>query len=178
MQHWTRRQALGAGGIALLGSLAGCSSLLPDSSTPETPSYDQLDVTSVYVADGVDLSLPSDLSTVSQPYNAPLLILPDETDADAEQAVEWLADDRVLALVGDRSESTWLSWVRSDAFGDHYRNEGLSEAQPAPSLVVGTALDLYVTTYRYSWDGSPSTRAVLGALDESLVKIENETPSG
>ncbi|RDZ63860.1 hypothetical protein C5B90_12135 [Haloferax sp. Atlit-12N] len=178
MQQYTRRNALRACGIAALSSLAGCSALPPDDSNAEQPSYERLDVTPVYIADGVDLSTPADIETVSAPHNADLLVLPDETDTDATQAVEWLIDDRVLALLGEKAETTWLSWVRSDAFNDVFDTQGYSESEPAPSLVVGAKVGLRTTTSRYSWGDKPANRDVLRALDESLVAIENRTPTG
>lgn len=111
-------------------------------------------------------------------HNADLLVLPDDTNADADQVVEWFADDRVLAILGDRSEATWLSWVRSDAFRDAFKNEGYGDSEPDPSLVVGAKIGLYVKTYRRSWSVGPRNRDVVRALDESLVAIANETPPG
>ncbi|RDZ48203.1 hypothetical protein C5B86_03885 [Haloferax sp. Atlit-19N] len=178
MQQYTRRNALRACGIAALSSLAGCSALPPDDSNAEQPSYERLDVTPVYVADGVDLSMPAAIETVSAPHNADLLVLPDETDTDATQAVEWLTDDRVLALLGETAETTWLSWARSDAFRDVFDTQGYSESEPSPTLVVGAKVGVNTTTSRYSWGDEPSHRDVLRAPDESLVAIEQRTPTG
>lgn len=175
MRHCTRRTALRACGVAALGSFAGCSALPRDSSDTEDPSYERLDVTAVYVADGVELSIPAEIETVNAPYNADLLVLPDDTNADANQAVEWLTDERVLALLGENSEATWLSWTRSDAFRDAFANEGYGDSEPDPSLVVGARIGLRTTTYRYSWGDEPRDRDVFEALDESLVAIETET---
>ncbi|REA03911.1 hypothetical protein DEQ92_12325 [Haloferax sp. Atlit-6N] len=135
-------------------------------------------MTPVYVADGLDLSMPPDIETVSEPYNADLLVLPDDTNTNATQAVEWLTDDRVLALLGENAETTWLSWVRSDAFNDVFNTQGYSESDPDPSLVVAAKVGLTTTTSRYSWGSEPSTRDVLDALDDSLVAIEKRTPIG
>ena len=118
MNYFTRRNALRACGIAALSSLAGCSALSRDGSDTETPSYERLDVTPVYVADGTDLTTPTEIETVDATNNADLLVLPDDTDTDAKQAVEWLIEDRVIALLGERAEVPWLSWTRSDAFTD------------------------------------------------------------
>lgn len=178
MRRWTRRSILQAIGIALLGSLAGCSALLSDSSRSEEPTYKRLDATAVYVADSVELSMPPEVETVDATHNADLLVLPGDTTTDAEQAVEWLAADRVVALLGDEAEATWFSWAGSDAFRDAFENEGYGGAQPDPPLVVGAKIGLYVETYRHSWDDDPSDREVLKALDKSLVAIEKETPPG
>ncbi|RDZ52694.1 hypothetical protein C5C07_13070 [Haloferax sp. Atlit-4N] len=178
MQHSTRRNALRACGIAALSSLAGCSALQTDDSDTEKPTYERLDVTPVYVADGLDLSMPAAIETVNAPHNADLLVLPDETDTDATQALEWLTDDRVLALLGENAETTWLSWARSDAFNDVFNTQGYSESEPDPSLVVAAKVGRNTTTSRYSWGSEPSTRDVLEGLDDSLVAIEQRTPTG
>ncbi|WP_148415046.1 hypothetical protein [Haloferax sp. KTX1] len=178
MRQYTRRTALRACGVAACSSLAGCSALQTDDSDTEKPTYERLDVTPVYVADELDLSIPPDIETVSAPHNADLLVLPDDTDTDATQALEWLTDDRVLALLGENAETTWLSWARSDAFNDVFDTQGYSESEPAPTLVVAAKVGLNTTTSRYSWGSEPSTRDVLGALDESLVAIEKWTPTG
>ncbi|WP_050459420.1 hypothetical protein [Haloferax gibbonsii] len=177
MQHSTRRNVLRACGIAALSSLAGCSALQPDAQD-EAPTYERLDVTPVYVADGLDLSMPTAIETVNAPHNADLLVLPDDTNTNATQAVEWLTDDRVLALLGENAETTWLSWARSDAFNDVFNTQGYSESEPPSSLVVGAKVGLTTTTSRYSWGSEPSTRDVLEALDDSLVAIEKRTPTG
>lgn len=177
MRHRTRRGALRTGSIALLGSLAGCSAFTTNRSNSKDVTIERLSVTAVYVADEVDISLPPEVPTVDNAHNADLLILPDDTNVDADQVVEWLADDRVLAIPGDRSEATWLSWARSDAFRDAFNNEGYGESEPDPSLVVGAKIELVVKTYRYSWGDGPTNRDVLRALDESLVAIENEMSS-
>lgn len=176
MRYCTRRGALRSGGIALLSSLAGCSAITTNAADPEDLTYERLDVTAVYVADDVELPMPSEVETVEATHNADLLLLPDETEADADQVVEWLSDDRVLAILGDSSEATWLSWARSDAFRDAFKNEGYGDSEPDPSLVVGAKIGLYVKTYRRSWSDGPRNRDVLRALDESLIAIEDETP--
>ncbi|MGB9956448.1 hypothetical protein ACOZ4B_08675 [Haloferax prahovense] len=178
MPSYTRRTALRACGIAALSSLAGCSALQTDDSNAEQPSYEQLDVTPVYVAEEVDLSMPAAIETVNAPHNAALLVLPDNTTTDATQAVEWLTDDRVLALLGQNAEATWLSWVQSDAFRDVFDTQGYSESEPSPTLVVGAKVGLNTTTSRYSWADAPANRDVLEALDDSLVAIEKRTPTG
>jgi hypothetical protein len=178
MRHCTRRTALRTGCLALLGSLAGCSALPTGTSGAEDLTFERLDVTAVYVAEGVELSVPAEVQTVSAAHNADLLVLPGDTGADADQVVEWFADDRTVALLGDRSEATWLSWARSDAFEDAFANEGFADSEPDPSLIVGARIGQYVRTYRHSWADGPRDRDVLRALDESLVDVEEETPPG
>ncbi|GGC48852.1 MULTISPECIES: hypothetical protein [Haloferax] len=57
----------------------------------------------------------------------------------------------MLALFGENAETTWLSWVRSDAFNDVFDTQGYSESEPDPTLVVGAKIGLDTTTSRYSW---------------------------
>lgn len=178
MRQFTRRRVLRVGGAALFGSLAGCSSTPMDESDPQDLTFDRLDVTAVYVADEVDLSMPEEIETVTATNNADLLVLPDETDVDADQAAGWLAADRVLALLGDSSEATWLSWARSESFEDAFENRGYSDSEPDPSLLIGAQIGSYVKTYRRSWSDGPRDRDILRALDETLVAIEQETPPG
>ncbi|WP_244531495.1 hypothetical protein [Halogranum amylolyticum] len=121
--------------------------------------------------------MPAEIQTVNETQNADLLVLPHDTNIDAKQASEWLLEDRVLALLGESSEATWLSWARSDAFRDAFENEGYGDGEPDPSLVVGARIDQLITTYRYTWGDEPSDRDVLEALDESLVAIEKKTPT-
>ncbi|WEL26826.1 hypothetical protein SVXHx_2542 [Haloferax volcanii] len=71
MQHYTRRNTLHACGIVALSSLAWCSALPTDASDAERPAYERLDVTPVYVADGLDLSIPAGIETVSESHSRP-----------------------------------------------------------------------------------------------------------
>lgn len=167
-----RRRVLAATGAALSGAVAGCNALdgLAGDDAPE--SYERLQLTAVHVADEVDVSVPGEVSTVDARNNADLLVIPGDTDTGAEQAVEWLADGRVLALLGDSAEGTWLEWTQSDAYGDTFDNQGYSDSEPDPDLLVAAAVDLRVTTYRHTWGNGPRDRDVLRALDEALVDIE------
>lgn len=178
MQQYTRRSALHTSSIALFGLFAGCSALSTESTDSEGLSLERLDTTAVYVDDEVALSMPAEIETVTEPHNADLLVLSGDTNIDGEQAVEWFTDDRIIALLGDSSEATWLSWARSDAFRDAFKNGGSGDSEPDPSLVVGARVGLYVTTHRRSWSGTPRDRDILRALDEVLVAIEKETPPG
>ncbi len=177
MDNLSRRQILRLGGGASISSLAGCSiPLLSDSTKGNGQSFERLHLTAVYVAEGVDLSIPEEVQTVSQPYNAELLILPDETTVAPEHVVEWFAADRIIALLGANAEATWLDWAQTDAVTQHFKNDGVGDAEPDPSLVVAANIDLYLKTYRHSWGSEPRDRDVLQALDEKLVAIANETP--
>lgn len=172
----TRRRTLLAGGAALAVGLAGCTARTTDG-TPAELAFERLDLTAVYVHADVDLAVPDDVPTVSAKTNADLLVLPGDSNADAEQVVEWLADERVLALLGDTAEGTWLAWARSEAFDEHFERRGSSDAEPDPDLLVAAAVGLDVPTYRHTWSDSPSDRDVLRALDEILVDLEPRTPS-
>lgn len=176
MRRCSRRRALQAAGIGLVGTLSGCSALPTGGSTAQDRSFDRLHLTAVYVDDDVDLSVPDEVETVSARNNADLLVLPGETDVGPGRVVEWLDADRVVALTGADAEATWLSWARSDAFADAFENGGFGDSEPDPSLVVGAAIGLHVTTYRYTWADGPRNRDVLRALDEALVDVAQETP--
>lgn len=170
----TRRQALAGTGAAVVGAVAGCSGLGDDQ--PAELEYTILYQTPAYVADGVDLSVPEEIPTVSATNNAALLVLPGDTDATPAQAVDWLAADRTIALVGTTAESTWIDWVGSNAYADTFEDKGVADSEPDPHLLVGAAVGLRVPTFRHSWGNPPSDRDILEALDETLADIETRTP--
>lgn len=171
----TRRQTLSGTGAALVGALAGCGTFRDDG-PPDDQEYERLQVTALYIEDGVDLSVPDEVQTVTASHNADLILLTDDTSIDADQAVDWLAEDRVLGILGDGAEATWLTWARSDTFRETFRGDGAGDSEPDPYLVVATAIGLDATTYRHSWSGRPRDRDLLRALDEVLVDIESRTP--
>jgi len=167
---------MAAAGVALTGAVAGCGALLGDlagDDPPDDQAYERLQVVAVHADEGVDLAVPAEVSTVRGTNNADLLVLPGDTDTGTEQAVEWLADGRILALLGDSAEETWLRWVRSDAYEETFEQEGYGDAEPDPDLLVAAAVDLEITTYRHTWGSGPRDRDVLRALDEALVDIED-----
>jgi hypothetical protein len=85
--------------------VAGCSELIGRSpSGTSTPGYDRLGQTPTYVSDDVGLRLPDDVPRVKAPSNADLVVLHGNLAVDVEQAVTWLADERVIALLGTPSE--------------------------------------------------------------------------
>lgn len=166
-------------GAALVGTVSGCSTVPGPESNDEPAddgSYERLERTAVYVDDGVDLSIPEGVQTVSATNNADLIVVPGDTAVDAEQAVDWLADERVLALLGDDAEKTWLRWARSDVYADAFRGAGVADGEPDPDLLIGAANDVTVTTHRYTWAEGPDDRDVLQGLDEALAEIEARTP--
>lgn len=173
-----RRRLLAATGTTLTAAVAGCSNLPgTGGSTPEELTFEELHQTPTYVADGVGLSLPDDVPTVSGRNNADLLLFTGSPDVDAEQAVDWLAGERVIALLGDGAESTWIEWAQSDVFTDTFENEGYADSEPDPDLLIGAAVGQVVTRYNRTWGDGPRDRDVLRALDETLVDIEQQTPS-
>lgn len=176
MPSLTRRRVLATAGALSLASLAGCSAITGPN-TPEPLDFEALHTEPVYVDDAVDLSLPAEIETVNHEHNAALLVLHAATEVGAEQAAEWLADDRLLALLGDAAEATWLDWARSEAFDDTFGTGGLSDAEPDPDLLVGATIGIDLRTYRYTWGDGPRDRDVLRALDETLVDVEDRTPA-
>lgn len=169
-----RREMLYIGSVGLLSSLAGCPDSFSGSSTSEEQTFDRLDTTSIYIADSVELSLPQVIQTTPEPSNADLLILPAETAVDAQQAVEWLLDDRIIAILGYDSQPKWLSWVRSNAFNDAFENRGYSKSEPTPYLVTGARIGAYYKPYKSSFGGDSNDRTVLRAMDNHLVDIHKE----
>ncbi|NHX37264.1 MULTISPECIES: hypothetical protein [Halolamina] len=173
-----RRRLLAATAAGLTTAVAGCSSLPgTDDSTPEDLQFDELHQTPTYVADGVDLSLPDEVPTVSGRNNADLLLLPGDTGVDAEQAAEWLAADRAIGLLGDDAEPTWLDWETSDAFKQTFENEGVADSDPDPDLLVGVTFENRTSTYGRTWADGPRERDLIRALDEIVADIEAHTPT-
>jgi len=178
MQHESpaRRRLLAATGAMLTTALAGCSSLPDGGRTSEQLVFEELHQTPTYVAEGVDIDLHEEIPTVSAKNNADLLLLPGDTDTGAEQAADWLTDDRWIALLGDAAEATWLDWEASDAFDDAFENRGAADSDPDPDLLVGTVFENRTATYRRTWADGPRDRDLVRALDEILVAIEERTP--
>jgi hypothetical protein len=156
-------------------ALAGCSSL-PESTAPttDTPTYEQLRNTAVYVGDDVGLSLPETVPRVSAPNNADLLVIHGNASVSAETAVSWLADDRAVALLGEHAQETWTDWARTEEFQNAFDTRGLAEANPAPQLLVGATVGLRATTYRKTWEDQPGNDEIVAALDETMGDIETE----
>ena len=175
MRPLDRRAVLtGAGGLA--AALAGCATGLSPGGDDD-PSYDRLARMATYVSPNADLELPAELPTVEHTHNADLLVLPGDTAHGPDQAADWLAEDQVIALLGDGAERRWLDWAGSDAFEDAFDNRGVGDAEPDPTLVVAAAVGHLVHTYRHSWADAPRDRDVLRALDEDLDAIAEETPA-
>ncbi|MEF8806528.1 hypothetical protein [Natronomonas sp.] len=170
-----RRRLLRAASTTPFVALAGCS-FLPErtSQTTESPDYEQLRNTAVYVGDDVGLRLPESVPRVSAPTNADLLVVHGNPEVSVETAVSWLADDRAVALLGDRAQDTWLDWARSEEFEDTFDTQGVGEAEPAPQLLVGATVGVRVTTYRKTWENQPNNDEIVAALDETMSDLETQ----
>jgi hypothetical protein len=173
-----RRGFLAGAAATLAAAVAGCSSLPgTGDDTTEELRFDELHQTPTYVADGVDLSLPEEVPTVTGENNADLLLLPGDTDVAAQQAADWLAGAREIALLGEAAEPTWLAWEASEAFEDAFDNRGAADSDPDPDLLVGTTFDNRTSTYRRTWADGPRDRDIVRALDEIAVDIAERTPN-
>lgn len=172
MNHRTRRQFLQASAAVAVGAVAGCSTLTGSDQVDDL-AFDRLQQIAVHVDDAVDLAVPAEVQTVSEPHNADLVVVPADTDVTAEVAVNWLADERAIALVGEDAEPTWFTWAKSDPFAETFDREGLADGDPDPTLLVAAAIDLDVTTYRHTWGDGPRDRDVLRALDEAMADVES-----
>lgn len=177
MKNPTRRRLLQTAGALSTVSLAGCTAMVDSSRTAtSTPEYEHLPQTAVYTDDDVGIRLPESVPRVDAPTNADLVVLHGNPEEEAEQAVDWLAGDRAVALLGDRAQETWLEWAESEAYEETFESNGRAAADPAPHLLVAAASDTDVSTYRYSWGDQPSNGDVVRALDDAMVEMATETP--
>lgn len=174
MNSTPRRRFLQTVSASSIVALAGCASLWnSDPSGGQPPEHDNLTTTSVHVADDVDLQLPADATQEDDPGDAELVILPGEPSAPSQDVVTWLTEDRVVALVGEGAQQSWLDVAQSDAYGEAYDQEGYAVGEPAPYVLVGVAIGDRTTTYRKSWGDQPGDDDILAALDETLADIES-----
>lgn len=174
MTSTSRRQFLRAASPLTFIGLSGCS--FPSGNTPsnaDTPEYEHLRNTATYVGEDVSLRLPDDVQRVDAPTNADLIVVHANTDVSVETVVSWLADDRAIALLGDRAEGTWLEWAQSEEFENAFDTAGVSDANPDPQLLIGATVELRVTTYRKTWSEQPSNEDIIAALSETMRDIEN-----
>lgn len=173
MQSTSRRRFLYTSGTLSIFGLAGCARLSnSDPSENQSREYDHLTETTIYVADDVGLRLPEDATQTDEPDNAELVVLHGNLAVTAEQVVTWLTEDRVIALLGDQAQQSWLDVVQSDPYSEAFDSEGYGVGDPAPHLLVGVAVEDRTTTYRKSWGNQPSNDDLLGALDETLGDIQ------
>ena len=171
-----RRRVLAGLSAAVAAGLAGCGST-PGDATPEEPTFDRLDVTSVHIDDRLELAIPEAVPTVDARTNAALLVFPGDATVDVEQVADWLADEKILGLLGPTAESTWIDWAESEAVNEHFDTEGTSDADPDPQLVVTAAVGLSLPTFRTTWGDEPVDRDVLEALDDALRDISDRRAS-
>lgn len=171
--YTTRRRILSTSGITIVGTLAGCTDLLGNETTPE--EYEHLQQRPVYVAASVDLSIPDTVQTVDAPDDADLVVIPDKPNIEAPKAVEWLEQKRAIALLGEEAQSTWLSWEQSDAYVEAFDPKGGAEGDPEPNLLIAWYTGPLVTTQHYIWRPDPTDNEVLRALNDTLGDIEPRT---
>lgn len=166
----TRRRILATSGVAIGGALAGCMDLRGSENTPD--EYETLQQRPIYVAAGVDLSVPDQVQIVDAPGDADLIVMPDTPDVEAARIVTWLEQTRAIALLGEESQSTWLSWVQSDAYVEAFDPEGIAEGDPEPDLLIAWDAGSEVSTAHYHWWTGPTDNDVLHALNETLEDIK------
>ncbi len=171
-----RRRLLAGAGAALLGAAAGCTSF-GGANEPEDPDLKRLPELPVYRAAGVDLVFPEEVATVGTPEDADVVVIPGDTDVGPEQAAEWFTSGRVVALVGDGAEPTYLDWLRSDTFDDTFDNGGYGDASPDPQLLAAISVNKFLYRHNRTWGDDPSDAQLLEGLDEILVEMESRTPS-
>ncbi|MFB6174201.1 MAG: hypothetical protein ABEI39_06115 [Halobacteriales archaeon] len=178
----TRRRCLTGLVASLAAGTAGCGSTLggTDPETPSpTPSYRHLKHTSVYVAPGVELSVPERVPTASEPGKAGVVVLSGSTDVEAGTALGWLTGGAGVGLLGSDAEPTLIRWLRSDAFEAAFDSSAYADATPDPDFLVAFAVGReFVSTHRFTWGDSdaPTDREMLGAINEALR--ERPTPQG
>jgi hypothetical protein len=176
----TRRRLLAGAGAALLGATAGCANVTGGwvgGDDGEDRELQRLDETTTYRADGVDLTLPETVPAAGSAGAAELLLLPGDTDVETDQAVDWLAGGKRLALVGSESEPTWLEWAGSEPFTRQFDNEGIGDGTPDPQLVAAHAVDNFVYRYNHTWEGGPDDQQLVWGIDEFLVEMDREASS-
>ncbi len=165
------RRALLAAAVSAAGTaVAGCVGL-GGNDTQEEP-FGTLDGETLYVDDGVGLSVPNAVSTTTEPSEAGLVVLPGDTDRSPTQSAEWIADGSSVALLGEGCGETWNSWVTTGAYATNFDVMGAEWGQPGADLVVGGALGLNLVTYGRSWEESASDREILRELDGIAADLE------
>lgn len=173
MKSTSRRRFLQTSSSLSIFGLAGCGGLSnSDSSPTQSREYDRLEETTIYVADDVGLRLPEDTTQEDEPENAELVVLHGNLAVTAEQVVTWLTEDRVIALLGDQAQQSWLDVIQSDAYREAFDSEGYAVGEPAPHLLVGVAVEDRTTTYRKSWGNQPANDDLLAALDVTMAEIQ------
>lgn len=173
-----RRRIVATVGVGILGGLAGCLGRFGNDSSDssaEAEEYEHLKEWPVYVADGLDLSVPPAVHIEASPSDADLIVLLDETETDVSRAIDWLADGRVLAVVGEDAQETVTSWMESDAFTDEFGEQMVGGGEPEPELVMAVDSGSIVSTHRFSWEDGPADSDILWALNKQLDDLDRPT---
>lgn len=170
----SRRRVLVTSNLVWLSGLTGCSGITnSDPSTNHAHEYPELNETEIYVAEDVGLRLPKDTTQVDEPGNAELIILHGNLAVAPAQVVTWLTQDRVIALLGDRAQQSWLDVVQSDPYRAAFESEGYGVGEPAPHLLIAVAIENRTTSYRKSWGNQPGNDDLLATLDETMADISS-----
>jgi hypothetical protein len=178
MKQQTRRGLLrGLCALSTVG-FAGCSSLSNNAATPTPPhEYEHLRQTPTYRSDDIGLRLPKAVPRVESPNNADLIVLHGNPTISTEKVVTWLADERRVALLGDRAQQSWFRWTQSEPYRETFGDRGRSQTEPAPHLLVAAAMGTSVTTSPFSWADLPSNFELVQALEEALGEFATWTPA-
>lgn len=164
----TRRRFLAGASASFALALAGCGRDADQDATPTPIEYDHLGQRTLYPADGLGLTVPENLETTQTRDGATLFLLPGTTDVAATQAVEWLDSQRVVALLGDGAEGTWLDWARSDAYAETFGRGGVADPDPDPDLVVLRWNGQGVSPHHYTWGNPYDDADVFEAIEDAL----------
>lgn len=167
----TRRRFLHGLSAFSVASIAGCSVLSDDSTPTPAPEYDTLEETPTYRSDDVGLSLPEAVPRADSPSDAALIVLHGNPSIEADQAITWLADGQMVALLGDAAAETWRGWRGSEAYAEAFDDRGRGESDLEPHLLVAGANETTVRTNRHSWADLPSNTELVESLDEAVADI-------
>lgn len=175
MRRRTLLAALATGGLI---SVTGCSDLHGwDTSGDRTPpEYDALSAQRVYLAPGVELTLPTDVSHVDGGEQATVVVLPDTTDVSPDQGIDWLATGTAVAFIGSEGQATLVEWLESDAYAKRFDANGVAVSAPPPDFLVAVGVDQeYVSKHGFTWadTSDPDDGRYLMALEEALEDAEN-----
>lgn len=169
----TRRRFFAAVGVSVTSAFAGCTNLGSSDSTT-TESYDYLEQYPVYFDQEIGISIPGDVTITEDESEAELIVLPDDTARDAEEFVDWLLADQIVALVGLNAQQQWYDWRDTDVYAEAIDPEGITEAEgPDPAIFMLWTDDSIVREYTRTWgEGElPADNEILSALSEKLGDI-------
>lgn len=188
----TRRRCLAGLAASLSTALAGCGALGSTADTPTADAYPFLEGQRVFVDPSLSIERPEGVRAAAVPWAADVIVVPDDTDWETSTVVDWLAAGRLVAILGEHSESTYHDWKTSDAYADAFgepramaESQGSSgssgglfaggssgtESGELPEFVAAWAVgDERTTTYRVTWGGTddPSDAQIFDAVDDAL----------